>query len=123
MFMKKIILLFLFIPFIFSCEEVPRVFIEPTDIQIDTIMSGFERNMVLKVESTCATKSKSFDDVYFIALKIKNKGVGVWALGGSGGTCYATNDIAKEVSVYPGGQVSMMDDGAMAVYSCANKNK
>ena len=121
--MKKLLLLLLFIPLVFGCEELPIVFIEPTDIQIETITSGFERNMALKVESSCATKSKSFDDVYFVALKIKNKGVGVWALGGSGGTCYATNDLAKEVSVYPGGQISMMDDGAMDVYSCANKKK
>ena len=84
-------------------------------------MSGFENNMALKIESSCAIKSKDFDNVYFIALKIKNKGVGVWAVGGSGGTCYATNDLAKEVSVYPGGQVSMLDDGALDVYSCANK--
>ena len=68
-------------------------------------------------------KSKDFDNVYFVALDIPNRGVGVWALGGSGGSCFAVNDVAQEVSVYPQGQMSMFDDGALSVRKCVQNKK
>ena len=86
--MKKLIILLLFIPLVFGCEEAPsKNFIEPTEKQYSTVMSGFKGD--ISFNQTCAIKSKDFDDVYFVALDIPNRGVGVWALGGSGGSCFA----------------------------------
>ena len=125
--MKKLILLSLFV--LLSSGEVPRNFIEPTKEQLETISSGFTGNIV--VEDYCAIKSTDFDNVYFIALRLSKEyktlntkediGIGVWGVGGSGGSCYSANDIAKENSLYPGGVVSMIDDGAIDVKNCLNK--
>ena len=118
--MKKLIIILFFV--FLSCEEAPsKNFIEPTEKQYSTIMSGFKGDTGFN--QTCAIKSKDFDDVYFVALDIPNRGVGVWALGGSGGSCFAVNDVAQEVSVYPKGQISMFDDGALDVKKCVQNKK
>ena len=118
--MKKLIIILFFV--FLGCEEAPsKNFIEPTEKQYSTIMSGFKGDTGFN--QTCAIKSKDFDDVYFVALDIPNRGVGVWALGGSGGSCFAVNDVAQEVSVYPQGQISMFDDGALDVKKCVQNKK
>ena len=106
-------------------------FIKPTKAQLETIASGFKGNII--IEESCVIKSKDFDNVYFIAIKLSRKyktlnttkdiGVGVWGLGGQGGSCYSANDVAEENSLFPGGTVSMIDDGALKVLSCVNKKK
>ena len=60
--MKQLILLLLFIPLVFGCEEAPsKNFIEPTEKQYSTIMSGFSGD--IGFNQTCAIKSKDFNYV------------------------------------------------------------
>ena len=98
--------------------------INPTKIQATGIIDGFKTRVIVDGKSI-AIKSKDYDDVYFVAIEISKYyqslsqiqkiGVGVWALGGSGGSCYSVNDIAIENSLYPNLNVSMYDEGALTV--------
>ena len=98
--------------------------IQPTKIQATSIIDGFKTRVIVDGKSV-AIKSKDYEDVYFVAIEISKYyqalkqtqkiGVGVWALGGSGGSCYSVNDIAIENSLYPNVNVSMYDDGALEV--------
>ena len=97
--------------------------IKPTKTQIQGIVDGFKPTLI--AEKSCAIKSKDYDNVYFVALRLskyykswgekQDIGVGVWALGGSGGPCYSANDLAATYSLYPKTIVSMYDEGALTV--------
>ena len=135
--MKKLLLILLFVPLIFSCgnnennnqsnTKIERI-IKPTNIQLETIVSGLEQPTAsppIIIGKSCAIKSKDFEDVYFVAVMIykyykswdkkEEIGVGVWSLGGSGGSCYSVNDLAIRYSVWPNVNISMYDEGALDV--------
>ena len=107
-----------------SKSTVKSRLIQPTKIQTTSIIDGFKTRVLVDGKSV-AIKSKDYEDVYFVAIEISKYyqalkqtqkiGVGVWALGGSGGSCYSVNDIAIENSLYPNVNVSMYDDGALEV--------
>jgi hypothetical protein len=105
-------------------NSVKSRLIQTSKIQATSIVDGFKTRVIIDGKSV-AIKSKDYEDVYFVAIEISKYyqalkqtqkiGVGVWALGGSGGSCYSVNDIAIENSFYPNVNVSMYDDGALEV--------
>ena len=105
-------------------EYVNNRIIKPTEYQMRTIIDGL-KPMVVVGGKSCAIKSKDYENSYFVALELYkyyqsiNKqeyiGIGVWSLGGSGGSCYSTNNIATENSFWGNINVSMYDEGALDV--------
>jgi hypothetical protein len=85
------------------------------------------------VKSGWAVKSKSFDNVWFVAAKVYEAGMengsdpGVWAISGSQanpGMSFSVNGYAQSLSSWPDASMAragttMADDGAEDALSCA----
>ncbi|WP_026948089.1 hypothetical protein [Algoriphagus marincola] len=88
--------------------------------QLEGVKYGL-KDKTLTIEKSCAVKSKDFEEVYFVGIKLSNGEIGVWSIGGSKTNTnfhFSVNDIAKKYSDYPQNteRASMRDHGAQEVY-------